>query len=248
MLIECGARVAAHFGKTLFTPHFPTPSRMGFVILIGKKFRFSSRELFDMLVSAVVITFIFGYEQFIGASFQKLIAVGAIYFLIVGLAFILHETAHKLTAQSFGCWSEYRMWMEGLLIALVMRIFIGFTFIAPGAAYFSPFRHGIPLKEFELSKNDVGKIGAAGPAMNIVLAFVFYILWISGILTLTMGDIPVALLGAYVNFVLALFNMIPIPPLDGHKIFKWSIPIYIAMVVVIIASCWVMGIPLPFLS
>ena len=217
---------------------------MGFVITLGRKFRFSSRELFDMLVSALVITFIFGYEDFSGASFGKLIAIGMIYFPIIGLAFILHETAHKLTAQSFGCWSEYRMWMEGLLIAVVMKILVGFTFIAPGAAYFSPFRHGIPLKEFELSKDDVGKIGAAGPATNIVLAFIFYILWVTGILTLTIGDVPVALLGAYVNFALALFNLIPIPPLDGHKIFKWNVLIYIAMVVGIIASTRLMGIPI----
>jgi Zn-dependent protease len=31
------------------------------------------------------------------------------------------------------------------------------------------------------------------------------------------------------------FNMIPVPPLDGSKIWKWSIPVYILMWVMIVA-------------
>ena len=217
---------------------------MAFTISIGKKFRFTSKELFEMLVSAAVITFIFGYADFKNASPDQLLRIGAIYFPIIGLAFIFHETAHKLTAQSFGCWSEYRMWAEGLIIALVLRLTLGFTFIAPGAAYFSPFKHGIPLQQFKLTKREVGWIGIAGPLINIVLGVLFYIAWLFGILPLAINGFSVLLLGAYVNFMLAFFNMLPIPPLDGSKVWRWSPILYISVMGGLLVGTTVMGLPL----
>jgi Zn-dependent protease len=48
--------------------------------------------------------------------------------------FALHEIGHKITAQHYGHWSEFRFSLPGLLLTLVMG-YIGFLFGAPGATW-----------------------------------------------------------------------------------------------------------------
>ena len=39
---------------------------------------------------------------------------------------------------------------------------------------------------------------------------------------------PIFALSAYINLIIAIFNCLPFPPLDGVKIFRWSIPVWLA--------------------
>ncbi|MBR1973308.1 MAG: site-2 protease family protein, partial [Candidatus Methanomethylophilaceae archaeon] len=68
-------------------------------------------------------------------------------------------------------------------------------------------------------------------AVNGVLAGLFITLSF-----VTTGGISALLyLIAHLNVVLAIFNMLPIMPFDGSKIYKWSKPVYFVMVAVLIA-------------
>lgn len=171
--------------------------------------KFSSSEVRDILISMLVIAGIFAYvltEKNINAA----ISVLPITLIAVGLGFVLHELAHKFVAIHYGFWAEYKLWVEGLVLAIVTSIF-GFVFAAPGAVYI----HG----EY-ISDEQNGKISLAGPLTNIVLAIIFF------------GLIPVfafneillyiATLGFTINSFLALFNLIPFSVLDGAKIFRWN--------------------------
>jgi Zn-dependent protease len=65
-------------------------------------------------------------------------------------------------------------------------------------------------------------VSAAGPVSNLVLAMVF-----SGLLRLGVdnpGFVTLAILGVRINIILALFNLIPIPPLDGSHILALVLP------------------------
>ncbi|MBR9679951.1 MAG: site-2 protease family protein [Candidatus Altiarchaeota archaeon] len=173
--------------------------------------RFSRQEVRELLVSASVITLIFIWPSFI-SMFPASIILFLLYFLFVGLGFMLHEIAHKLMAQSLGAWSEFRMWRDGLMFALVMRIIGGPVFIAPGAAYYSkPF----------VSREETGKISLAGPLTNLVLGLLFKLL-------VVLTGIQILSIGAIINFQLAFFNLLPIPPFDGSKILAWNKKIYAA--------------------
>ncbi|MDI6701965.1 site-2 protease family protein [Methanothermobacter wolfeii] len=175
--------------------------------------RFSRGELRDILVSMIVIAGVFAYV-FSGRNIQATVILLPVTVLTVGLGFVLHEIAHKLTAIHYGFWAEYRLWVEGLILAVVTAYF-GFVFAAPGAVYI----HGNYIER------DVnGKISIAGPLTNIALAIIF--LMASSVLPGPLGY--VAMLGYAVNSFLALFNLIPIAVLDGAKVFRWNPLIWLA--------------------
>lgn len=150
--------------------------------------------------------------------------VAGISLLAVVTGFLFHELAHKVVAQSYGCWAEFRASMQGLLFALITG-FLGFVFAAPGAVYIGG----------AVSRQQNGKISAAGPGLNLVLGGALF-----GV-NLGLGGLPTAPLASlvglaaywigYVNVFLGGFNLIPVPPLDGSKIVRWNVPIYVGMVV-----------------
>jgi Zn-dependent protease len=71
-----------------------------------------------------------------GFSVSKIIIVFFVSALTVGVAFLLHELAHKLVAQHYGCYAEFRSFDNMLILAIVMSFF-GFVFAAPGAVMIS---------------------------------------------------------------------------------------------------------------
>ncbi|RZN36574.1 MAG: site-2 protease family protein [Methanophagales archaeon ANME-1-THS] len=131
----------------------------------------------------------------------------------VGFAFIFHELAHKIVAQRYGAWSEFRMAPSMLLLA-ILTAFFGFIFAAPGAVMiFNPY----------LTREENGKISLAGPIVNLILAFFFLVLFRlvpTGIVSW------IGSFGVMINAWLAVFNLIPIGVLDGSKVLAWDKRIY----------------------
>jgi Zn-dependent protease len=140
--------------------------------------------------------------------------------VIVCTSFVMHELAHKFVAQRFGAWAEYRMFPFGLLIALALS-FSGFLFAAPGAVYISG----------HIDKRMNGKISAAGPAVNIVIGVVA-----AALAYVTDGLVSSVLwIMALINAFFAVFNMIPIMPFDGSKIYRWNVAVYLLMMAAAVA-------------
>jgi Zn-dependent protease len=126
----------------------------------------------------------------------------------VGPGFVLHEMSHKFAARRYGHWAEFRMWPLGLLLALVTSIF-GLIFAAPGATYIS----GLGI-----TREQNGKISIAGPLTNVAVALVFSPFFVFG----SGFWAWLGYFGVYINVFLAMFNMLPIMPLDGAKVFAWN--------------------------
>lgn len=189
--------------------------------VLNNMFRFTSTEIRDLIISMVVIALLFAYSfsgrDLTSPFFLYLIPVT---FIAVVLGFLLHELAHKFVAMHYGFWAEYRLWIQGLIFA-VITAFFGFLFIAPGAVYI----HG----EY-ISREQNGKISMAGPATNLVLAGGFFLLIYFFPGQSFIGLIGV--LGFYVNSFLAMINLIPISILDGAKIFRWNPLIWVFMAVI----------------
>ena len=107
-----------------------------------------------------------------------------------------------------------------------------FLFGAPGAVYIAPAA-GAGYYAYERyaqkEKRDNMLISAAGPGVNLAFALIFLV---SSLLLPGSGFAStVAAYGLSLNVGLGSFNMLPIPPMDGYKIFKGSIPAALAIAI-----------------
>lgn len=188
--------------------------------------RFSSLEKKDLFLAGLMISLAFaillsgGYRSLLSLNAQFLFLFLAA-FITAGLGFLLHELMHKYIAQSYGLQAEFRASYPALLLALLFSLF-GFIIAAPGAVVIS----GLVNKE----RN--GKISLAGPITNIVLALIFLII---SLIPSSEFIHAIASYGLSINALLAAFNMIPVMPFDGAKVFTWNKGIYVITIIVAIA-------------
>ena len=183
-------------------------------------FRFTGKEIRDLIISFIVIALGFTI-LYSNGDYSNIGLVFPIVMIGVGAGFIFHELGHKFVAMHYGYYAEYELWPTGLLIALASSFF-GFIFAAPGA---------VVIYSNGMEKKTNGIISIAGPIVNIILGLIFFLILVSlGDFAYTETGYLVALtcvLGTRINFFLAAFNLLPIPPLDGSKVMSWSIPIWL---------------------
>ncbi|BAW31717.1 MAG TPA: site-2 protease family protein [Methanothermobacter sp.] len=166
--------------------------------------KFTTREIRDIIISMLVIAGVFSYV-FSNKQINIAISLLPVSIIAVGIGFVFHEIAHKFMAIRYGFWAEYKLWMAGILLALITAYF-GFVFAAPGAVYI----HGAYI-----SREENGKIALAGPSTNIILAILFLLL-------ASYTPSILVTLGSAVNSFIAFFNLIPFSVLDGAKIIRWN--------------------------
>lgn len=145
--------------------------------------------------------------------------------LTVGIGFLFHELSHKIVAQKYGCFAEFRAFDTMLILAVIMSFF-GFVFAAPGAVFISG----------PVGRKRNGKISAAGPAANLILALIFLSIAIN------FGKSMITQYGFMINSWLALFNLLPIGNFDGRKVLAWDKRVYGAMIAIAVAFLFFMGV------
>ena len=132
--------------------------------------------------------------------------------------FVAHELAHKLVAQRYGFWAEFRISPAGLLFSIATALF-GFLFALPGATMIGGMGN----------TREWGRTSVAGPVVNLAAGGAFLV----GSALSARFD-PNAFLWtsvtflAFVNGVFAAFNLLPFGPLDGRKVLRWSRTVWIA--------------------
>ena len=176
------------------------------------------KEIRDLFVSTVVIGVLFSLSDL---TVLNLISS----LIIVGIAFVFHELAHRETARKFGAAAEYRMWPAGLLTAIVLGIVSGgrIIFAAPGAVYISALKMSRWKAEYSsLTNEEYGFISAVGPLANMGLSILFLILN-------AVYPSNLFAMGAAINIFLAFFNLLPFPPFDGSKVMRWDRKTWLVM-------------------
>lgn len=155
--------------------------------------------------------------------------------LVPGLfAITCHEVSHGFIAWRYGDPTARmlgRLTLNPLkhidIIGTLMIIFVGIGWAKPVPVVYENLRN---------PKRDMIWVAAAGPVTNFILAFISAML-LRGIVafvnpavsgsSMTMVVEPVVLMLAfsvYINLLLAIFNLIPLPPLDGGRVLSGLLP------------------------
>jgi Zn-dependent protease len=189
-------------------------------------FRGQSNDNFELLKAWAGTTLAFAILQ-TGAS--NLLSRGFLISLLIsgivcGLAFVLHELAHRVVARNYGAEAHFVANNGWLLISIVLA-FAGFFIAAPGAVWHRGY----------LTERQGGLIALAGPATNLVFALAFLlalpVLYYAGV-GLPTWAVLLCLSGFKLNAWIGLFNMIPAGPFDGAKVLAWS-PLYFGITVAV---------------
>lgn len=148
--------------------------------------------------------------------------------IVLLVAFTIHELAHAVTADRMGDPTPRNMGRITLNplkhldpIGTVALLLVGFGWAKPVMVNPNNLK-GNP-------RTTMAIVAVAGPASNIVMALLGCIPFWLGLVDFTLNsgaNFPAFLLSQFVwlNVVLAIFNLIPIPPLDGFKILMGILP------------------------
>lgn len=200
---------------------------------------FSKKELLWIGVSILVMTVIVGFddgrEKFNLAAYSSNMLVSLI---VVVVAVIIHESAHRIAAPNLGYRVEFRPFFFGILGGLILT-FMSYgkiLFLAYGSFYIDIMeKHRLGYFRHYLGYFDNGKIAVVGPLANLVAAMVFK----------SLVFLPEALVSklVLVNVLFAITNMLPIPPLDGAHVMYSTKTMYPFAMAAIIGAAALLLIP-----
>ncbi len=142
---------------------------------------------------------------------------------------VLHEVAHGYMANYLG---DPTARLQGRLTLNPVRhidpfgsVILPFILVLTGSPILIGYAKPVPYNPYNLrGKYGEALVAFAGPGTNILLALIFAL-----VIRLLGGALGTTLLTAiavivFINMLLALFNLIPIPPLDGSKILSTLLP------------------------
>ena len=203
--------------------------------------RFSEQEKKDLVIASILVLLVgissFGYlggiwQAIVNITFYISIGLGPFILLsplIFLISFMVHEMAHKFTAQHYGMWSEFRMTTAGYYMSAIAIVFS-----------IPVFGTGVVLSSGASSTDEDAKVNLAGPLSNLILGLIMCIV----ALGIAFLGVPLSLLSLILfvlqlsiilNGMLGLFNMIPIQPFDGGTVFHWNKAIWIVVTVGLIS-------------
>ncbi len=166
-------------------------------------------------------------------NIPNLIQTVLIYALPVLFAITVHEAAHGYAARYFGdntAWSLGRITLNPIkhidpLGTIAMPLLLYF---ATGGSFLFGYAKPVPVRWSNLRnpKRDMVWVALAGPAVNLLQALVW-----SVVLYLLIGMgvdekffLEMCKAGVLVNVVMCVFNLFPVPPLDGGRILVGLLP------------------------
>ncbi len=158
-----------------------------------------------------------------------------LFYLALLFSLCVHEAAHA----AMGTWCgddtarlQGRLTLNPLAhIDLIGTVILPGFLILSGSGFLFGWAKPVPFNPSRLNniRRDPVLIAIAGPASNLLLAFLFIL--VSRFLSVTIGleSLPISVIQFFfmtilLNFILVVFNLMPVPPLDGHYVLDYFLP------------------------
>lgn len=193
---------------------------------IKRYFRFSADEVRSIIIGIIMMAFILSFDQWGVEGFNLGYGLKNFFnaILVITLSFLVHLSVQRVAALAGGFRVEYKNWLYGLLIGIALAIVSNgkIWFFAPGGlVVYMMAGHRLGSFRYGMNIWPIGVIALTGPLANLVLALFFKVLF-------TAFPQNMLLYHAMAfNLWFAIFTMLPIPPLDGSKMFFASRIIYV---------------------
>ena len=171
-----------------------------------------------------------------GVSMMQTDVLGIVFSLaLLIISIIIHEVAHGYAANSLG---DPTAKLSGrLTLNPIPHIDLWGSIIVPAILIFTHssilfgWAKPVPYNPYNLKNQRWGEaiVAVAGAATNILIAVIFGLIVRFGYGTLPGPFITISGTLAFINLFLGLFNLIPIPPLDGYTVLRGILPYRYAM-------------------
>jgi Zn-dependent protease len=163
-------------------------------------------------------------------DFQTLL----IYTIPLIFAITVHEFAHGWVANQYG--DATAKMLGRLTLNPIKHIDPIGTILVPAILYFtgSPFLFGwakpvpINFNALKSPKKDMILVALAGPVSNFIMALLWLLVILFALNLQSQLLIDMAYFGIAINLILGVFNLLPLPPLDGSRVVSALLPNHLA--------------------
>ena len=202
---------------------------------IRKYYIYTKAELTGLIFSIIIIGFVISFKEWGTSQFNT--RIGLLNFfnavLIVALSFLVNDSAKRIWGFAIGYRVEYKAEAYGLFLSL----FIAFIsngrlwLIVPSSFIIHHMAgHRLGFFRYDINYWAQALIAWAGPLANLCLMILLKILGV-------FAANPLIQKAILFNAVYAITSMLPIPPLDGSKIYFGSRMFYSFILPFMIAAC-----------
>ncbi len=214
-----------------------------FVDKIKRFYKFTPYELRGLAISILVIAFIISFKEWGTTSFDFIAGLYNLFngILIVALSILVHDMGQRLWGLAIGYRVEFKMWTFGLITALIVAFLSnGNLWLIVPAGFMIHHLAGPRLGWFRYGINYFGQamIALAGPLFSLMLIILLKVLSV-------FSANPLVQKAIIFNVIYAITSLLPIPPLDGSKIYFGSRMLYAFALPTIVVSTILMIVKIP---
>ncbi|MEK6946869.1 MAG: hypothetical protein AABX32_04645 [Nanoarchaeota archaeon] len=210
---------------------------------LKKYYTFTKYEVRGYAIAILAIAFIISFREWGAGQFDLTAGLFNLFnsILIVALSILVHDAGQRIWGLAIGYKIEFKMWSFGVVLGLILAFVTNgkFWLIIPGT-FMLHHLAGHRLGFFRYGINIIGQsmVALAGPLFTLMLIILLKILY-------AINPNPLLQKAIMFNIIYNITNMLPIPVLDGGKIFFGSRMIYAFVMPAMIVATVLMMVDIP---
>ena len=179
----------------------------------------SASEVIIVEVAVIMVALAFMLADRVDLTLEMVL----IYIFVGAVSVVFHDFAHRYYATKHGYDADTRFWGLGTVIMFLTAWLFG-------NAFAQSYQNLVNRDGGSGDTREMGIESAAGPIVSIILMIVFLAMVPLGGLWAIAGGV-----GFTINLITAVYSLMPISTMDGVAIWKWNRPLYLALLVPMLA-------------